>query len=90
MTRYRYNAKTREWEEMVPRGASKRLTVHVAKDINFVGQQVVGEEAEGAAHYNEEGCPVFTSRQEVRRFLDRQKERGNENAEYGDGWTRIR
>jgi len=59
----------------------------VERDINFKCWQVSGEEARGARYYDpEDGCPVFTSKKEVREFLRAQ----GGNAEYGDGWTAIK
>lgn len=76
-------------------GARLRRVVSIPQarvegEINFKCWQVSGEEARGAKHYDTDGCPVFTSKSEVRQFLQHQQENNSESATYGDGWSQIK
>ena len=56
----------------------------VDREVYFKCWRVSGDEAKGARHYDPaDGCPVFTSKQEVRDFLRVQ------GGTYGDGRTKI-
>lgn len=84
-----------KWGEVIKHGKRRLRRVvnpppegHAQRDIYFKCWQVSGPEyGRGARYYDpEDGCPVFTSKREVKDFLRAQ----GGNAEYGDGWTAIK
>jgi hypothetical protein len=58
----------------------------IQPNIEMTCWQTSGEEgARGASHVNKDGCPVFTSRREIKKFLREQP-----GATYGDGWSTVK
>lgn len=86
MTRYRYNPKTREFNEIKPQGPREPICpgIHVKGDVHFESRQLPKWSKHHQGEFSADGKPQFTSRYEANEYAKRVSGEEDTECAYGE------